>query len=164
MSVLLSTNFAQLLFKHPPSFPTASPLLHLGSDDSIGSSFKRISIREAVVCTSLESYQCLSILPSLSLCLSLCIASWFRFTPVPPYICLCLETGGASSPAISRGGLKCQQSGREKSAFPLTLGVISGWNELAGCQGGHLVASVVSRGGKEIMTLRKKKKRLVITC
>ena len=155
MSVLLSTN-------PPPS--TASPLLHLGSDDSIGSSFKRISIREAVVCTSLESYQCLSILPSLSLCVSL---SLYRFLvqvhSCAAYICLCLETGGASSPAISRGGLKCQQSGREKSAFPLTLGVISGWNGLAGCQGGHLVASVVSREGKEIMTLRKKK-WLVITC
>lgn len=41
--------------------------------------------------------------------------------------------------------LKCQQSGRGKSAFPLTLGVISGWSGLASCQGNHLVASVVLR-------------------
>lgn len=55
----------------PSTIPADSPLLHLGSDDSIGSSFKRISIREAVVCTSLQSYQRLSILPSLFLSLSL---------------------------------------------------------------------------------------------
>lgn len=37
----------------PP--PTSPPLLHLGSDDSIGSSFKRISITETVFSLSVQA-------------------------------------------------------------------------------------------------------------
>lgn len=41
---------------HPPFFPpTSPPLLHLGSDDSIGSSFKRISITETVFSLSVQA-------------------------------------------------------------------------------------------------------------
>ncbi len=108
---------------------------------------------------SLCMYKPLVISMPLHPSVSLSIVSWFRFAPVPRYICLCLETGGASSSAIRRGGLielKCQQSGRGKSAFPLTLGVISGWNELASCQGNHLVASVVPRGRKRDNDIEKK--------
>lgn len=64
MSVLLSTNFAWLLFiLH---FPSASPpLLHLGCDDSIGSSFKRISIREVVLSVSVQASSHIYVSPSL---------------------------------------------------------------------------------------------------
>lgn len=57
MSFLLRTNFAQLRFTPiPPLFPpTSPPLLHLGSDDSIGSSFKRISITETVFSLSVQA-------------------------------------------------------------------------------------------------------------
>lgn len=55
---------------HLPLFPSASPpLLHLSSEDSIGSSFKRISIRVAVFCVSVQASSHINAFPSF--CLSL---------------------------------------------------------------------------------------------
>lgn len=107
MSVLLGTNSAQLLLK--PLFPSSSPpLLHLWAlTTPVGAhlkgflSQKRFSLR-------LYKPQVISMPLHPSVSLSLSVVSWFRFTPVPRYICLCLETGGASSSAIRRGGLRAE--------------------------------------------------------
>lgn len=152
MSVLLSTS---LLFSS--LFRSASPpLLHLGSVDSFGSSFERISIREAVFSVSVQASSHINASPSFCLPPSFPGSGSLQCHVTSVYV----ERQVAHFPRLSGEQcleLKCQQSGRGKSAFPLTLGVISGWNELASCQGNHLVTSVVLREReKEIITLRKK--------
>lgn len=135
---------------HPPFFPpTSPPLLHLGSDDSIGSSFKRISITETVFSLSVQASSHIS--ASLSCLL-------FHFAPLlfpgrgllPFYVTsVCVganpQTGIVSSLAIRRGGLGAEMPAvwERKVRRSADTCVVLGCNKLASCQGNHLVESVV---------------------
>lgn len=115
---------------HPPFFPSTSPpLLHLGSDDSIGSSFKRISITETVFSLSVQASSHIS--ASLSCLLFHSVPLLFPGRGLLPFyvtsVCVCwlqIYRQVLSLPWQSEEEgleLKCQQSGKEKSAVLLTL-------------------------------------------